>query len=112
MSRRRLALGIGTIVVMGLLLLVYIVFHTPLRKPVWDALWDTCTMFCRPTRLGSVVFDGRSCERPSGMMGLVLNYTPACAINASTSAAGRRFGIAAGKRPTLSTPSPWRLNRS
>jgi hypothetical protein len=43
---------------MALLLLVYLAFHSPIRKPIWEALFGGCTLFCRDPRIGGPVFEG------------------------------------------------------
>ncbi len=46
MRRRRIVLGTGTLVVMLVLLAVYAVVHSPLRRPIWDALFGDCDFLC------------------------------------------------------------------
>jgi hypothetical protein len=55
-----MALGIGTVAGMALLLLVYLAFHSPARKPIWEALFGGCTLFCRDVAPRGVIFHSAS----------------------------------------------------
>jgi len=56
MSRRhRIALGTGTIVFMGVLLVIYAILHSPFRQPIYEALFGRCDFFCRTTRIAGPV---------------------------------------------------------